>query len=477
MRRCLFLFAAAVCLFAASSARTAESAPAPLADYVAKPDASYRWVQKQTGRMLAAEYVELILTSQTWRDIVWKHQLFVIKPYSAPKDVHHALLFISGGSWRDELESTATSSPPGDARLYVTLAEMLKTPVAVLLHVPHQPIFDGKREDAAIAYTFDEYLRTKDPEWPLLLPMVKSAVRGMDAAQEVARREWSLDLRTFTVTGASKRGWTTWLTSTVDPRVKALAPMVIDVLNMGPQMAHQEEVWGRPSDQIRDYTERGMHRKLQSDDGKSLVAIVDPYQYRQVLRQPKLIILGTNDPYWTVDALNLYWKDLVGEKYILYVPNNAHGLKDYGRVFGSLNALHQHVANGQRLPQLSWQYDEQDRQVHLTVKSDPPARQVVAWMAKAPTQDFRQAQWQSYPMQQEGPQHTFQVERRDDGFAAVFAEAEYQAEDSPSPYSFPPISASWGRSETEARLLPQKPGFFEKPGFLTPEHPTPKPDR
>lgn len=435
MRRCLFLLPAAICLLAAHAARSAESAPSPLADYVARPDATYHWVKKGTGRILAAEYAELVLTSQTWRDIVWKHQLFVIKPYSAPKDVRHALLFISGGSWRDELETSASSSPPRDAQMYVTLAELLKTPVAVLLHVPHQPIFDGKKEDAAIAYTFDEYLRTKDPEWPLLLPMVKSAVRGMDAAQEFARREWSLDLSTFTVTGASKRGWTTWLTSAVDKRVTALAPMVIDVLNMAPQLAHQEEVYGQPSEQIHDYTERGMHRKLQSDEGKSLVAIVDPYQYRQAFQQPKLIILGTNDPYWTVDALNLYWDGLTGQKYVLYVPNNVHGLKDYGRVFGSLNALHQHVVRGRQLPQLSWQYEERDGGVRLTVKSDPPARQIVAWMATAPTQDFRQSKWQSQPMNLDGGQHTVQVDRRRAGFAAVFAEAEYQAEDSPYYFS------------------------------------------
>lgn len=433
MRRFFVVATAALCLSLPNPARAAESPATPLADYVVKPDASYRWVAKRTGRVLAAEYAELILTSQTWRDVVWKHQMFVIKPYSMPQDVKHALLFISGGSWRDEIE-TGSGKVPGDAQMYVALAELLKTPVVVLLHVPHQPIFGGKHEDAAIAYTFDEYLRTKDPEWPLLLPMVKSAVRGMDAVQEFARRDWALDLRTFTVTGASKRGWTTWLTSVVDPRVTALAPMVIDVLNMGPQMAHQEAVWGKPSSQIHDYTERGLHRKLQSESGQSLVAIVDPYQYRRALTQPKLIILGTNDPYWTVDALNLYWDGLVGEKYILYVPNNAHGLRDHARIFGSLNALHQRVMRGRQLPQLTWQYDEGERDVRLTVRSDPPARQVVAWMATAPTQDFRQAQWQSYPMRQEGGQHTFQVDHRRDGFAAVFAEAEYQSDD--SPYSF-----------------------------------------
>jgi PhoPQ-activated pathogenicity-related protein len=434
MKRLGILRTAASCLLVAASATAVEAASTPLADYVAKPDASYRWVAKRTGRVLAAEYAELILTSQTWRDVAWKHQLFVIKPYSMSPDVKHALLFISGGSWRDEIE-TGSGKVPGDAHMYVTLAELLKTPVAVLLHVPHQPILGGRHEDAAIAYTFDEYLRTNDPEWPLLLPMVKSAVRGMDAVLEFTRRDWSLDLHTFTVTGASKRGWTTWLTSVVDPRVTALAPMVIDVLNMGPQMAHQEAVWGKPSSQIHDYTERGLHRKLQSEAGQSLVAIVDPYQYRRELTQPKLIILGTNDPYWTVDALNLYWDGLVGEKHILYVPNNAHGLADLGRVFGSLNALHQRILRGQPLPQLAWQYDEGESDVCLTVHSDPPARRITAWMATAPTQDFRQAQWQSYPMKQAGPKHTFQVDRRRDGFAAVFAEAEYQADEVPYYFS------------------------------------------
>jgi len=424
------------CLLIPTAVAAAEAKRGPLADYVAKPDASYRWVVKREGKVLSASYAELILTSQTWRDIVWKHQLLLIKPASLQPGVKHALVYITGGSWNDRLENaSAAESLNEEARVLAAMAERFKTPVVVLRQVPHQPIFDGKYEDAIIAYTFEQYMRTGDVQWPLLLPMVKSVVRAMDTAQRFAAQEWSVDLETFTVTGASKRGWTTWLTSAVDPRVTALAPMVIDMLNMTPQLDHQEEVWGEPSYKIHDYTERGLHRQLRTEKGLTLQQIVDPYQYRQGLTQPKLIMLGTNDEYWPLDALNLYWSDLVGEKYILYVPNNGHGLRDYGRVFGSLNALHQHAANGYRLPKLSWQHEQDGDTLRLKVRSEPAARKMVAWVATAATRDFRPVQWRSFPMQGDGERAEYELPVPGSGFAAVFSEAEYALDDAPYYFS------------------------------------------
>ncbi|MEX1224109.1 MAG: PhoPQ-activated protein PqaA family protein, partial [Pirellulales bacterium] len=200
------------------AARAAEFENNALFRYVEQPDDSYGWTKRREGKIGKGTYVELTLTSQTWRGITWKHQLFIVKPSTMKADARHALLVIEGGRWSDGLDQPAGVDDrlPREAPMFAELAEQLQTPMAVLLQVPHQPIFDGKVEDQIIAYTFEQFLQTKDDTWPLLLPMTKSAVRAMDAVTEFAADECSLDIKEFTVTGASKRGWTTWLVGAVD---------------------------------------------------------------------------------------------------------------------------------------------------------------------------------------------------------------------------------------------------------------------
>jgi PhoPQ-activated pathogenicity-related protein len=267
----------------------------------------------------------------------------------------------------------------------------------VLHDVPNQPLIRPDLvEDNLIAHTFVQFWETGDATWPLLFPMVKSAVRAMDAVQAFAKQEWRLDIKDFVVTGASKRGWTTWLTAAVDDRVRAIAPMVFDNLNFFKQMPHQIELWGRYSEQISEYYERGLMEKMLTERGRQLVSWVDPYSYRARYTMPILIINGANDPYWATDAAQFYFNDLPSKrKYALYVPNGGHGLGDYDRVVNSLCAFYLMSIGAMEFPtRLEATHSIAGDEVVYRVRTDAAPELVEVWVARrANDKDFRPARW------------------------------------------------------------------------------------
>ena len=421
------LGAALACALALATSGGANPRSDALASYVARSDKSLAWRQVDAGKVGTADYVEYVLTSQTWRGIEWKHQLFILRPANMPRDERHALLFVHGGRWKPEYDGErGRTQLPSEALLFARLAESIHAPVGVLRQVPFAPMFD-RTEDALIAYTFDQYLQTGEKDWPLLLPMVKSAVRAMDAMQSIVRERWGAPLDSFTVSGASKRGWTAWLTAAVDKRVMAVAPMVIDVLNMGAQMDHQRETWGEVSEEIRDYAALDLPSRLKTERGQELLAMVDPFSYRQQLTRPKMILLSTNDRYWPLDALKLYWSELPEPKRVLYVPNQGHGLRDAERVIGGVSAVHRYAAAGKPMPETTWSFASSPGELKVQVKADREARKVLVWSAQSPTQDFREARWTARQCTKEKgiEGYACTATRGTVGYTAVFAETSF----------------------------------------------------
>lgn len=384
-------------------------ARADVLSYCAAPDPSFAWQVGPAG----PGYSTLSLTSQTWQGLPWKHTITLFKP-AAPLRDDLCLLFITGGSFR----------PTAEAGMYAMMATGLKLPVAVLWDIPNQPLFDGKREDVLIAYTFAKQLETKDDSWPLLFPMTKAVVRAMDAIAAFSQQQWGKPITRFITSGGSKRGWTTWFTAAVDPRVVAIIPMVYDNLNLNAQMKHQQETWNGYSPQIEAYTKLGLQDKLQSPEGRRLSEMVDPWALRDKITVPKLIICGTNDRYWTVDALNLYRGDLKGDTWHLYVPNSGHGLNDIGRPLGTAAAFAQRIATGDPIPQPTWQHGEADGQATLRVTA-AGATKVALWSAVATEGKFYEAKWASSEMTRDGDAWVGRVPVPAAGQVAVFGECTY----------------------------------------------------
>jgi len=395
--------------------------PSLLVGYVSRDDGAFAWVREgKTETPLGATIHELRLTSQRWKGITWRHTLLVVQPSKVTSDV--AVLVVSGGN-------TESRGDTQTRLIATTIAAQIQAIVAVLFAVPNQPLFDGLTEDNLIAHTFVKVLETGDKEWACLLPMTKSAVKAMDAVQQFAEKELGIKVNGFVVTGASKRGWTTWLTAVADPkRVKGIAPIVYDNLNIPAQMRHQREVFGGFSEQIREYEERGL-LDLVVGNGKAqeIVQLVDPYFYRERLTMPKLIINGTNDRYWALDAANFYFYDLPGEKHILYVPNAGHGLEGgLDRVLRTLTAFFNRVAGRIAFPKLQWQWKQEGNSMTLVIRSEPKPKEVLIWTAKAPTKDFRDAKWSSQTINDADGEFNFTLNPPEQGFAAAFAELVYE---------------------------------------------------
>lgn len=401
-----------------------------LEDYVAKADDSFGW--KLTGKAeVPAEppYTRytLELTSQTWRGNAWTHSVLIFVP-EAVEHPETVMLVIGGGKNREENGPPMGASSP-EAFVLPPIATRGRALVALLSQVPNQPILGGLNEDEAIAHSFSQFLATGEPDWPLLLPMTKSAVRAMDAIEAFARQELGVEVAEFMVTGASKRGWTTWLTAAVDGRVAAIAPMVIDNLNMARQMPHQLETWGAYSPSIQDYTKLNLQAELgsASDRGTLLLQTIDPYYYRDRLDMPKLVQNSTNDPYWVLDASQFYFPDLIGEKYLHFSPNTPHSIDLEGIM--SLGGFFHFVRTKRDRPKFDWQISSLvDGEVVTIAHNDPPVK-VRVWMADSPTKDFRQAVWASKDLEHsESNQYRAVVNLPSAGYRAYYGEMVYAVE-------------------------------------------------
>jgi PhoPQ-activated pathogenicity-related protein len=358
--------------------------------YVALPDTNYSFhlVSSLPGQGQTTFILEM--TSQAWltpNEVdrpLWKHWLILVKPDSVTST--KSLLFISGGANDGKVPKSAD-------RNLVQVAVATKSVVAELKMVPNQPLVFagetvGRKEDSLIAYTWDKFLRTGDSKWPARLPMTKAAVRALDTVTAFcgSAEGGSLKVDRFVVAGGSKRGWTTWTTAAVDPRVVAIIPCVIDVLNIEPSMLHHYAAYGFWAPSIADYTAFRIMDWNGTPEYRALMEIEEPYQYRRRLTMPKFIINAAGDQFFLPDSSQFYFSDLPGVKYLRYVPNADHSLKN-SDAFETLLACYQAIVNQVPLPQFSWTA-EKDGSLRVTAKDRPSA--VRLWQATNPeARDFR----------------------------------------------------------------------------------------
>lgn len=360
--------------------------------YVAAPDSSFKYSVVKKTETATGTVTVLDMTSQTWRKpdeinrTEWRHWVNIARPAKLTSSI--AFLFITGGS--------NLSPTPGamDPRL-LQIAESLGAVTIEVKMVPNQPLVfldDPQKkqrvEDSFIAYTWNKYMATGDETWPARLPMTKAAVRAMDAATAylASAEGGAVKIDRFVVAGGSKRGWTTWTTAAVDKRVVAIAPLVIDLLNMVPSFVHHYRAYGFWAPSIFDYYEQGIMDRTDDPKYKKLLAITEPYSYKERFTMPKFMVNAAGDQFFLPDSWKFYFRQLKGEKHLRYVPNADHSLRN-SDAWESVIAFYESVIKGTRRPDLDWKL-EKDGSLRVTSKDKPTA--VKLWQATNPdARDFR----------------------------------------------------------------------------------------
>jgi PhoPQ-activated pathogenicity-related protein len=389
LRSSVLVFIALWFTLATSPAAFCE-AKTPLDDYIAKPDATYSW--KLVNTIPGDGYTTFVLdmNSQTWRKTpevdrpVWQHWVTIVKPDKVDHDT--GLLWIGGGK-------NGGKPPDKHNQQIVSLAKGSNTVVAELGMVPNQPlVFNGdgqpRSEDDLIAYCQIKFMDTGDATWLPRLPMVKSAVRAMDAVQEFLASEkgGKTAVKKFVVAGGSKRGWTTWLTGAADKRVVAIVPVVIDVVNVRLCKMNHYASYGFWAPAVGDYTRHKVHERFDTPQYAELLRIVDPYSYRERLTMPKFVVNSSGDQYFPPDSSKFYFGDLQGVKYLRYVPNTKHNLSG-SDARESILAFYRAILTGATLPKFSWKVQD-DGSIRVDAQDTPI--EVNLWQATNPkARDFR----------------------------------------------------------------------------------------
>jgi PhoPQ-activated pathogenicity-related protein len=427
--------------------------------YVHKADSHYHY--ELVGKTAHPGYTEYLLrmTSQEWRSAsevnqsVWRHWLTIYAPESVTSST--GLLFIDGGATSEQ--------PPDQNKTLASIAITTKSIVSDLHNVPNEPLaftndsYGPRSEDEIIAYSWRKFLQTDDYSWPTHLPMTKAAVRAMDTVSSFmgSSEGGKVQVDHFVVAGASKRGWTTWLTAAVDSRVVAIVPMVIDVLNVIPSFKHHYESYGFWSTAVKNYYDENLMEEMDSKQYQELMEIEDPFSYRDRFSMPKLLINASGDQFFLPDSSKYYFDQLPGEKHLLYEANADHSLRGTD-ASESLSAFYQSILEHTRRPTLDWKF-QSDGSIRLTADTTP--LKVTLWQATNPEhRDFRvQSIGDAYRSSELKPQkdgvYVAKIKSPEKGWTAFFVEATFPG---PGTSSFKFTTAVRVLPEVECCMIPEK---------------------
>ena len=379
------------------------------------------------------EFRRLQMVSQVWEPAPvveprrWEHDVELHIPRNAVPG--KALLVVNNG-----VRHGPAQTPDYTREALREVALKSQMAVVMISDAPNQYVTFSDvdkplREDDAVAHTWAHSLRGAAPELPLHVPMAAAASRAMDLAeQELTKQGLAVDR--FIITGASKRGWSAWLTALADERVMAIVPAVIDVADTSDMLAGLRKRYGGHWPlALGSYQQAGVLQQLGTPAFERLMAMMDPMQYLneegQRLAIPKYLVSASGDDFFAPDPVTDYQQRLPGQTSLRVLPNSDHG-GVRRQVVSTLVPAVTRLRDGKPLP--SVQVTEGGKPGLMAVNFSEPPVAVRVWTASnSQDRDFRYACGVRYQSETLVPQQYFTLQRTAPatGWQAQFVEATF----------------------------------------------------
>jgi len=170
------------------------------------------------------------------------------------------------------------------------------------------------------------------------------------------------------VSGASKRGWTTWLVGAVDPnRTVAIAPIVLDALNFINFAHHQYKSYNGWSFALADYYDMNITSRFDDPNMLLLSQYVDPYFYLDRLTMPTMVVNAVGDEFQQPDDTHYWWDSLPEPKHFLMVPNAEHSLATgILEAVPALGTWIKYLLDDRDVPKFDWVIDNSTGTITVT---------------------------------------------------------------------------------------------------------------
>lgn len=120
-----------------------------------------------------------------------------------------------------------------------------------------------------------------------------------------------------------------------------------------------------------------------------------------------MLFMGTNDQYWTVDAIKHYIDSIPGENYVHYVPNVGHDLGDKRQALEALSAFFGNTISKKPYADCEWNISYSKKGIVLKVTTSPESLVGASlWSADSDDTDFRDNKWsgQEIPLKKKKPE-------------------------------------------------------------------------